>query len=62
MTSKQVLERMDTHGDVTTYDYVKARIKETTDVFRLQAMLIDTLENAKNAEELAEDLLEFYID
>jgi hypothetical protein len=60
-TSKEVLE-MIMNDRAETYDYVLARIRETTDVYKLRAMLLDTLENAKNAEELANDILEFYIE
>ena len=62
MTSKQLLENLENGADVTQYDFVKAKIRECADIQTLRAMLLDTLENAKNAEELAQDLLDFYIE
>lgn len=61
MTSEQIIERMK-NGNATHYDYVKARIRECNNMNTLRAMLLDTLENATNAEELAEDITTFYLD
>ena len=64
MTSEQIIERMK-NGDTSEamhFEYVKARIRECNNMNTLRAMLLDTLENAKNGYELAEDITTFYLD
>lgn len=61
MTSKQIMAAIQNGADLTQYDYVKKCIEECNDINKLRAMLLDTLENASNAGELADDLFEFYV-
>lgn len=44
------------------YRECRALINQCNDVRTLRAMLLDTLENAKNAAELTEDLMFNYFD
>jgi hypothetical protein len=55
-TSNEIL-RMLQNGDATNYDFCLALIRECDDITDLRNMLTETLENAKNAEELSDDIL-----
>lgn len=59
-TSKQIIA-MIKNGDACNYDLCLALIRECDDIRTLRCMLIDTVENAKNAEELSDDLLCNYL-
>lgn len=61
MTSTQIMLAIQNGADLSTFDYVLKRIEECNDINKLRTMLLDTLENAKNNGELADDLFEFYL-
>jgi hypothetical protein len=57
LTSTEIFKQLEDGNDVTLYDLCLALIRECNDITDLKNMLIETLENAKNAEELSEDIL-----
>ena len=56
------IRQMIMKGEACNYDLCLALIRECDDIRTLRCMLIDTVENAKNAEELSDDLLFNYLD